>query len=180
MFRPTRALVVALALAGTVMLANPAAGIAAPRHPACVLTFTRAMFSRPAILFYRGTRTPNARERADLWRFLRCARGPGIRAMDHRVWSRERAANAARKEAALAVPESSLAVCIISRESGGNPQAVNGQYEGIAQWSPTSWIGGGGGRFASTPLGATYSEQVQILNSMLPAQAGQWEPYDGC
>jgi hypothetical protein len=80
-----------------------------------------------------------------------------------------------------AAPSSGLASCIISRESGGNTQATNGQYSGIAQWSPSSWAGGGGTAYASSPTGATYAQQVQVLNNMLAnGQASQWTPYDGC
>lgn len=171
---------VALAAAGAFALASPAAGMQAAPRAACAKTYTYLMFRRAAITAYRGTRTPSRRDLRHLRHFQRCARHPWQVGQDRRVWQLSIRMNAARKQAALAVPESALARCIIERESGGNPQAVNGQYEGIAQWSPSSWIGGGGGRFAPTPLGATYAEQVIILNDMLPAQAGQWTPYDGC
>ncbi len=86
-----------------------------------------------------------------------------------------------REYVIMAAPATALASCIIQRESGGDPHAVNGQYEGIAQWSPSSWAGGGGLRYASTPLGASYGQQVRVLNYMLAhGQAGQWRPYDGC
>lgn len=76
---------------------------------------------------------------------------------------------------------SGLAACIISHESGGDTQATNGQYTGIAQWSPSSWAGGGGTKYAASPTSATYGQQVAVLNSMLAnGQSGQWTPYDGC
>lgn len=170
----------ALVSAGALVPAISAARPAVPQHEACAKTYTAQMFRRAAITAYRGTRTPTRRDLAHLRHFRRCARTSYSHAHDMVIWKRSIRMNAARKQAALAVPVSALARCIIQRESGGDPQAVNGQYEGIAQWSPSSWLGGGGGRFAPTPLGATYSEQVQILNAMLPAQAGQWTPYDGC
>lgn len=73
------------------------------------------------------------------------------------------------------------AACIVSRESGGNPQAVNGQYKGIAQWSPEAWARMGGTRYAPTPLGASYQEQLNVLGSGLAKYgSGDWSPYDGC
>jgi hypothetical protein len=82
---------------------------------------------------------------------------------------------------ASAAPSSSLEACIISHESGGNSQAVNGQYEGIGQWSPASWAEYGGTQYSATPLGASYAEQEQVLASEgtrgMEDQQGQ---YDGC
>ena len=76
---------------------------------------------------------------------------------------------------------SSLEACIIQHESGGNPTAVNGQYTGIAQWSPAAWAEDGGTRFASSPLGASYSQQELVLREALAAgKSEQWRPYDGC
>lgn len=74
-----------------------------------------------------------------------------------------------------------VAACIVSRESGGNPQAVNGQYHGIAQWDHATWIAHGGGRYASDPLGATEQEQLRVLSYALKHYwTGSWAPYDGC
>ncbi len=76
---------------------------------------------------------------------------------------------------------SSLEACIISHESGGDPNAVNGIYEGIGQWEPSRWISDGGGRYSSTPLGASYSQQEIILRG--EGEAGMREQqaqYDGC
>lgn len=76
---------------------------------------------------------------------------------------------------------SGLAACIIRAESGGNTQAVNGQYHGIAQWSPTIWARDGGLKYASDPLGATYAQQLQVLETGLRNHGGgDWQPYDGC
>lgn len=78
-------------------------------------------------------------------------------------------------------PSSSLAACIISRESHGDTQATNGQYGGIAQWSPDAWRRHGGTQFAPTPQGASYSQQVSVLDHALQTgHAGEWTPYDGC
>lgn len=74
-----------------------------------------------------------------------------------------------------------LAACIVHHESGGDPGAANGQYSGIAQWSPEAWGRMGGTRFASSPTGATYQQQLQVLNDGL-ARFGcrDWCPYDPC
>ncbi len=76
---------------------------------------------------------------------------------------------------------SGVAACIVSRESGGNPQATNGQYGGIAQWSPEAWSRMGGTRYAGSPQGASYQQQLQVLSQGLARYGtGDWSPYDGC
>lgn len=83
--------------------------------------------------------------------------------------------------ATTAVPASGYAACIIQAESGGNPQAVNGRYMGIGQWEQSRWLSDGGGRYAPTPLGATYSQQVAILNGEGAAGMHQQQgQYDHC
>lgn len=83
--------------------------------------------------------------------------------------------------ATLDYPASSLARCIIQAESSGNPLAVNGKYMGIGQWEKSRWLSDGGGRYAPTPLGATYSQQVAILNGEGPVgMAQQQGQYDRC
>jgi hypothetical protein len=78
-------------------------------------------------------------------------------------------------------PASGLEACIIRKESGGNPSAVNGQYGGIGQWNAAAWAQDGGTRYASSPLGASYAQQEQVLRgegaSTMARQQGQ---YDGC
>lgn len=73
---------------------------------------------------------------------------------------------------------SSLVSCIISHESGGNSQAVNGIYSGIGQWSQTQWQADGG---TGSPTSASYQQQYQVLVNEGSAgqeqQQGQW---DGC
>jgi hypothetical protein len=74
-----------------------------------------------------------------------------------------------------------LASCIVRSESGGNPTARNGQYSGIAQWSPEAWARHGGLKYASSPTGATYQQQLKVLNDGL-AKFGcsDWCPFDPC
>lgn len=76
---------------------------------------------------------------------------------------------------------SGLESCIIAHESGGNPQAVNGQYGGIGQWSPEAWAQDGGTKYSSSPTGASYSEQLAVLHGEGAAQQVQQQgQYDGC
>jgi len=153
--------------------------------PACDRLYSVAMAKRAIdVTSRRGERRHDVDH---LRRFIRCQRNPGHSQSYLRgEWARQRARWRERTapppaQVASSTPASGLAVCIIHAESGGNSQAVNGQYEGIAQWSPSSWAGGGGLRFASTPLGASYSEQVIVLNEMLAnGQASQWTCCDPC
>lgn len=74
-----------------------------------------------------------------------------------------------------------LAACIVRSESGGNPNANNGSHFGIAQWTIEAWLRHGGGRFASSPLGATYQEQLQVLDEGLSRfGCRDWCPFDPC
>lgn len=84
---------------------------------------------------------------------------------------------------AASAPGSSQAACIISRESGGNPQASNGTHFGIAQWSPATWVAHGGPAMTgqTDPRNASYGQQVAVLNHALQTVgSGDWSPYDGC
>lgn len=77
----------------------------------------------------------------------------------------------------------SLEACIIQHESGGNPEAVSpsGTFEGLGQWEESTWIADGGAQYASTPLGASYSEQEQVLaNEGVEGQEQQQAQWDGC
>ena len=84
--------------------------------------------------------------------------------------------------ASTTYPQSGLASCIIRSESGGNSQAVNSSgHMGEGQWDESTWLADGGGRYASTPLGASASEQTAIINEQLAAgHAGQWTNWDPC
>lgn len=91
---------------------------------------------------------------------------------------------AALSVAATAAPAQAatpLARCIIRVESRGDTQARNGIHLGIAQWSPEAWARHGGRRYARTPLGASYSEQLAILESALRRfGCRDWCPFDPC
>lgn len=74
-----------------------------------------------------------------------------------------------------------LASCIVHHESRGIPTASNGSHWGIAQWTIEAWLRHGGGRFASSPLGATYEEQLLVLSNGLSRYGCvDWCPFDPC
>jgi LysM repeat protein len=75
---------------------------------------------------------------------------------------------------------SSFQACVISRESGGNPQVMNasGHY-GLYQFSESTWVAYGG---AAADFGhASVAEQNQVFASAMAAGGeSNWAPYDGC
>lgn len=78
-------------------------------------------------------------------------------------------------------PASAIARCIVHYESGGDPQANNGTHFGIGQWDIQTWYAHGGGRFASSPLGATEQEQLITLDRGLRLYGcAPWCPFDPC
>ena len=75
---------------------------------------------------------------------------------------------------------SSFQQCVISRESGGNSQVMNGSgHYGLYQFSASTWAAYGGS--ASSFGNASVAEQNQVFNNAVAA-GGQsnWAPYDGC
>ena len=72
--------------------------------------------------------------------------------------------------------------CIIQRESGGNPTAVNPSSgdSGLYQFSTGTWLSHGGGQYAPTAAQATPAQQTAIAIAT-QAQDG-WRPWasDGC
>jgi LysM repeat protein len=76
--------------------------------------------------------------------------------------------------------DGSFQSCVISRESGGNPNVTNasGHY-GLYQFSASTWEEYGGS--ASTFGNASVSEQNQVFqNAMAQGGESNWSPYDGC
>jgi hypothetical protein len=57
-----------------------------------------------------------------------------------------------------------LESCIINAESTWNSQAVNGTHEGYGQWDADAWARADGLRYAPTPLDASPSQQIAVLN----------------
>jgi Tfp pilus assembly protein FimV len=79
-----------------------------------------------------------------------------------------------------AAPAGSFQQCVISRESGGNAQVMNGSgHYGLYQFSYSSWVAAGGNpaEFGN----ASVAEQNQAFATAY-AQDGTspWAPYDGC
>ena len=74
----------------------------------------------------------------------------------------------------------SFQACVISRESGGNPQVMNasGHY-GLYQFSASTWAAYGGN---PADFGhASVAEQNQVFaNAMAAGGESNWAPYDGC
>ena len=79
-----------------------------------------------------------------------------------------------------AAPAGSFQQCVISRESGGNAQAMNGSgHYGLYQFSYSAWVAAGG---SPADFGhAAAGEQNQVFATAY-AQDGTspWAPYDGC
>jgi hypothetical protein len=77
-------------------------------------------------------------------------------------------------------PAGSFQECVISRESGGNAQVMNGSgHYGLYQFSYSSWVAAGGN---PADFGnASVSAQNQVFSTAY-AQDGTapWAPYDGC
>ncbi|HEY2279877.1 MAG TPA: transglycosylase family protein [Streptosporangiaceae bacterium] len=70
--------------------------------------------------------------------------------------------------------------CVISRESGGNSQVMNGSgHYGLYQFSEGTWEAYGGS--ASSFGNASVAQQNAVFNNAI-SQGGQsnWSAYDGC
>ena len=79
-----------------------------------------------------------------------------------------------------AAPAGSFQQCVISRESGGNAQVMNGSgHYGLYQFSYSAWTAAGGN--AADFGHASAAEQNQVFATAY-AQDGTspWAPYDGC
>lgn len=74
----------------------------------------------------------------------------------------------------------SFEACVITRESGGNPRAVNPSSGagGLYQFLPSTWSGLG---FPGLPQNASVSMQREAFQKAF-AESGvsPWRPYDGC
>jgi Tfp pilus assembly protein FimV len=82
--------------------------------------------------------------------------------------------------AAPAASAGSFQECVISRESGGDAQVMNGSgHYGLYQFSYSAWVAAGG---SPADFGnASVAEQNQVFATAY-AQDGTspWAPYDGC
>lgn len=75
---------------------------------------------------------------------------------------------------------SGMEACIISRESGGNPRAVNptSGAGGLYQFLPSTWAALG---HSGQPQNASVAEQRQAFEQEVAASGySAWTPYDGC
>jgi hypothetical protein len=167
---------------------KPTVRIAAQRG--CAKLFTVNMGQGAANLIYSTTKPVTLHNLRVLGNIERCQRNRGaqgfVRGYDrrqaHRHAARIATAEAAAQAARSQYPSGGgLEACIIQHESGGNPQARNGQYEGLGQWSPAAWAQDGGTQYAPSPLGASAAQQEAVLRSEggagMRQQQGQ---YDGC
>lgn len=115
----------------------------------------------------KPAKEPNRKQVAKWSRALNRLNHPMVYLNTRGVPPRTPTANGA---ATPAYSPTGLAACIVNVESGGNSQAVNGSYSGIAQWSNEAWNRhqkAGGHYFSSTPLGATKQQQLVVLNDGL-------------
>lgn len=80
----------------------------------------------------------------------------------------------------VAAAPGSFQACVIARESGGNPRAVNASSGagGLYQFLPSTWAGLG---YSGLPENASVATQTQAFNKLY-AQAGTqpWSPSDHC
>ena len=70
--------------------------------------------------------------------------------------------------------------CVISRESGGNPRAVNPSSGagGLYQFLPSTWASLG---YSGLPENASVSEQTQAFNQLYAEDGtSPWAPSDHC
>ena len=77
-------------------------------------------------------------------------------------------------------PGGAFGECVVSRESGGNPQVMNasGHY-GLYQFSASTWAEYGGNPADFGHASAAEQEQV-FANALARGGEFNWAPYDGC
>ena len=169
---------------------KPAVRTAAQRG--CAKLFTVDVGKGAANLIYSTTKPVTLHNLRLLGYIERCQRNRAaqrfVRSYDHhqahlhadRIATADPAATAHAAQSQH-VSIGGLAGCIIQHESGGNPHARNGQYEGLGQWSPAAWAQDGGTRYAPSPSGASAAQQLAVLNSEGAAGMRQQQgQYDGC
>jgi LysM repeat protein len=90
------------------------------------------------------------------------------------------AASAQAASAQATAPAGSFQQCVISRESGGDAQVMNGSgHYGLYQFSYSSWTAAGGN---PADFGkASAAEQNQVFATAYAEDGtSPWAPYDGC
>lgn len=74
----------------------------------------------------------------------------------------------------------SFEACVIRRESGGNPNVMNGSgHYGLFQFSRSTWIAYGGSA-ASFGHASAVEQEAVFANAMARGGESNWSPYDGC
>lgn len=74
----------------------------------------------------------------------------------------------------------SFEACVIKRESGGNPNVMNGSaHYGLFQFSRSTWIAYGGNPADFGHASAAEQEAV-FATAMARGGESNWAPYDGC
>jgi LysM repeat protein len=90
------------------------------------------------------------------------------------------APSAQATSAQATAPAGSFQQCVISRESGGDAQVMNGSgHYGLYQFSYSAWTGAGGN---PADFGnASAAEQNQVFATAYAEDGtSPWAPYDGC
>ena len=87
---------------------------------------------------------------------------------------------AATSGASPVTPHSAYEACVIARESGGNPQAMNAsQHWGLYQFAAGTWAAAGGNPADFGHAGP--AEQQQVFGRAYALWGTQpWSPSDGC
>lgn len=143
--------------------------------------YTVHMDMRAARAVYGDSTPATIHEHAMLDRMARCQRVPPAHKFVAWFNRTQEHAQYVRLHPPVAQPANQLVACIIRYESGGDPGAVNGKYEGLGQWDHDAWVRDGGLRYAYSPLGASYSEQVAVLNQEVrDGTTSQQTDYDPC
>jgi hypothetical protein len=82
--------------------------------------------------------------------------------------------------ASISAPNGSMQACIISRESGGNPNIWNATgHWGLYQFSESTWVAHGGSAASFGNANAAVQTQV-YFNTVATDGYSDWAPYDGC
>jgi transglycosylase-like protein len=66
------------------------------------------------------------------------------------------------------------ALCVAELESSTRWHIVDPPYSGGLQFSDSTWLAAGGGRFSSTAAGATPEQQMQVFSEYEPSHPGAW------
>ncbi len=68
----------------------------------------------------------------------------------------------------------SFVECVTEHESGMRWHIVDPPYSGGDQWTQSTWLAAGGGRFAPTAAEATPGQQITVFLKYEPTDPGAW------